>query len=134
MEKLNFLSIFVASFIPFLLGSIWYSPTLFGTVWQKEINVLDRAIQPEQVTRAYFVSWVLSFITVTAFALYLGEKPAFAFAVIQGLYVGCFFVATSFGINYQFTNRSFKIFLVDSFYYIIQFTLYGVVLSIMTKY
>src|SRR5687768_10890575 len=100
MEKLNFLSIFITSFIPFMLGSIWYSPKVFGNVWKEEVKSRGLNTKYTHTTRVYFISWVLSLITIIAFALYVGEKPSINSAVIQGLYVGGLFVATSFGINY----------------------------------
>jgi hypothetical protein len=41
--------------------------------------------------------------------------------------VGAGIAATSFGINYQFAGRSFKLFLIDGGYHTVQFALYGAI-------
>ena len=48
----------------------------------------------------------------------------------KGLLVGAGFVAASFGINYQFAQRSFKLWLIDSGYHIVQFMVFGLVLGL----
>jgi hypothetical protein len=48
----------------------------------------------------------------------------------HGLLVGAGFVAASFGINYQFANRSFKLWLIDGGYHTVQFVLFGLVLGL----
>ena len=43
---------------------------------------------------------------------------------------GIGFVAASFGINYQFAQRSFKLWLIDGGYHAIQFVLCGLILGL----
>ena len=43
---------------------------------------------------------------------------------------GLAYVAMSFGINYAFAGRSFKLWLIDGGYHTLQFTLYGLVLGL----
>ncbi|MDF2964773.1 MAG: hypothetical protein K0Q51_161 [Rickettsiaceae bacterium] len=131
IQQINYLSIFIASLIPFALGGVWYSPMVLGDIWRKEVCTDRLEASQTHSSAVYLISWVLSFITATAFALYLGESPTPEFAVKQGLFIGCFFVATCFGVNYLFTKRSFKLFLIDSLYYITQFVLYGLIISVM---
>ncbi len=47
-----------------------------------------------------------------------------------GALVGFGFVAASFGINYQFAQRSFKLWLIDGGYHTVQFLLFGVILGL----
>jgi hypothetical protein len=48
----------------------------------------------------------------------------------HGLLAGAGFVATSFGINYQFANRSSLLWLIDGGYHTVQFVLFGLVLGL----
>jgi hypothetical protein len=50
--------------------------------------------------------------------------------VHHGALVGAGFVATSFGINYAFAQRSLKLWLIDGGYHLLQFTLYGLILGL----
>ena len=47
-----------------------------------------------------------------------------------GLLAGAGMVAASFGINYQFANRSLTLWLIDGGYHTVQFLLFGLVLGL----
>lgn len=129
MEQINILAVIVAAASAFLLGGIWYSPALFGKVWAREAGVSD--YQPKRHGAIVFgVSFIFALIAAAVFALFLGGRPALSTAVRDGLAIGACWVATSFGINYQFANRTFKLFLIDAGYHVAQFTLYGVILGL----
>ena len=53
-----------------------------------------------------------------------------ALAAAQGLAVGAGLIAASLGINYQFANRSTKLWLIDSGYHTVQFCIYGLVIGL----
>ena len=72
----------------------------------------------------------MSLIAALAFAWVLGPAPSLGLAVGGGLLVGVAFVATSFGINYQFAGRSTLLWAIDGGYHIGQFLLFGVVLGL----
>ena len=38
LMNLNYVGIFVGSLLAFLLGYLWYSPSLFGTAWMKALD------------------------------------------------------------------------------------------------
>ena len=60
----------------------------------------------------------------------LGAAPPFAAAIKTGMIVGAGFVATSFGINCQFAQRSYKLWLIDGGYHTMQFVLFGAILGL----
>jgi hypothetical protein len=64
------------------------------------------------------------------FAVFLGPTPELKTAVATGFVAGLCWVAASFGINYLFAQRSFKLFLLDGAYHTLQFTLYGLIFGI----
>lgn len=127
MEHINFYAVIVAAASSFLLGGIWYSKLLFEKAWIRESGVPQ---QPGHPARVFGLSFIFSLIAATAFAVYLGPSPELADAVMSGLVVGLCFVATSFGINYQFSQRSFILLAIDGGYHIGQFIVYGVVLGL----
>ncbi|MFN2512232.1 MAG: DUF1761 domain-containing protein [Pyrinomonadaceae bacterium] len=130
MEQINILAVIVAAVSAFLLGGLWYSPLLFGKIWARESGVSLDQPKTTPTPILFAVSFVFSLIAATVFALVLGRNPPLNTAVRDGLTIGACWVATSFGINYQFSNRSFKLFLIDAGYYVVQFTLYGVILGL----
>lgn len=127
MPDINYLAVIVAAVSSFLLGGLWYSRLLFEKVWVREANV-----DPQQghAPTVFAVSLVFSLIAAGAFAIWLGPEPPPGDAVLQGLFVGACFVATCFGINYQFAQNSVKMWLIDGGYHTAQFALFGLVLGL----
>ncbi len=130
METINVWAVIVAAASAFLLGGLWYSPALFGEVWGREAGVIYDQPKKGHSAMVFAVSFLFSLIAATVFALFLGRQPALGTAVRDGLTIGACWVATSFGINYQFASRTFKLFLIDAGYHVAQFTLYGVILGL----
>jgi hypothetical protein len=104
------------------------SPLLFHKVWSREAGVTeDQAGHPAKV---FGLSFVFALLAAYAFAVLIGPAPELMSAIHQGLIVGAAFAATSFGINYQFSNKSLTLWLIDGGYHTIQFGLYGLVLGL----
>ncbi|MFD2368398.1 DUF1761 domain-containing protein [Pseudoduganella sp. GCM10020061] len=125
--EFNLLAVVLAAVSSFMLGGLWYSPVLFGRAWNEENGGVPTAGHPAKV---FGVSFVFSLVAALAFASLLGPAPALAHALGMGLLVGFACVAASFGINYQFANRSFKLWLIDGGYHTAQFLLFGLVLGL----
>jgi len=128
MENLNWWAILVCAVSAFLLGGPWYSKAVFGSVWNREAKQ-DPAKQGHPA-KVFGLSFAFSLIAAIAFAYWLGPAPPLSHAVGRGLLVGACFVATSFGINYQFANRSTVMWLIDAGYHTTQFVLYGLILGL----
>lgn len=128
MGDLNIWAILVAAASSFLLGGLWYGP-LFKDAWCRAAN-----IDPEKKTghpaRVFGVSYLLSVIAAGGFAWLLGPAPDLYFSTGIGLLIGLGWVATSFGINYQFAGRPLKLWAVDGGYHTLQFLLYGLVFGL----
>jgi hypothetical protein len=120
-------AVLVAAAASFALGGLWYSPALFGRLWNSENGGVPQAGHPAKV---FGVSFVFSIIAAASFALWLGSSPPLETALKAGALAGFGFVAASFGINYQFAQRSFKLWLIDGGYHAAQFTLFGLILGL----
>ena len=127
MEGISILAVLVAAASAFAVGGLWYSPALFGKLWNRENGGQPQQGHPAKV---FGVSFVMALIAATAFAVWLGPDPELGAAVRQGLLVGLCFVATSYGINYQFAQRSTLLWAIDGGYHVAQFVLFGVVLGL----
>jgi hypothetical protein len=128
MQSLNWQAITVAALSSFLLGGLWYSKVLFGTVWNLEADTAKAGFgHPAKV---FGRSFLFAFVAAAGFAYWLGPNPALEIALQRGLLVGVCFIATSFGINYQFANRSTVMWLIDGGYHTVQFLLFGLVLGL----
>jgi hypothetical protein len=124
---MNYLAIVVAAISSFLIGGLWYSNALFGAAWNKENGSPPPPGHPGKV---FGTSLIFSVVAAAAFAALLGPAPALEQSLTQGALVGCGIVAASFGINYQFAQRSFKLWLIDGGYHVVQFLVFGLILGL----
>lgn len=131
MPEVNYLAVALAALASFILGGLWYSPALFGKVWQREAGVSDERLKNANMGLIFGLAFLLSLIAAWMFAIFLGPRPPMAFGAGAGFAAGLFWVAASFGINYLFERKSLKLFLINGGYHTVQFTLIGVVLALL---
>lgn len=131
MPEVNYLAVVIAAVASFLLGGLWYSNVLFGKVWQREAGVTDEQLKNGNMAKIFGLSLVLALIAAWVFALFLGPRPPVALGLGAGFSAGLCWVAASFGMNYLFERRSFKLFLINGGYHTLQFTIIGLVLAFL---
>ena len=124
---MNVYAVLLAAVSSFMLGGLWYSPLLFGKAWNTENGELPQSGHP---ARVFGVSFAFSLIAALVFAFLLGPAPPLATALQTGAMVGLGLVATSFGINYQFAQRSLTLWLIDGGYHTVQFLIFGLILGL----
>ena len=129
---MNYGVILLAAASSFLLGGLWYSKWLFGKTWGREagVDMAGKTADGKKAghpARVFGISFAFALLAAFAFAFLLGPNPGMMNALPLGLTIGIGFVAASFGINYQFANRSFKLWLIDGGYHVIQFAIYGLI-------
>ena len=128
MDKINILAVFAAAVSSFLLGGLWYSKKFLGAIWNREAGRTDMQ-KGGHPAKVFGLSFLFALIGAFGFACWLGPEPDYMHALEFGAIVGACFVATSFGINYQFANRSFLMWLIDAGYHFLQFVIYGFIIG-----
>lgn len=132
LETINYLAVIVAALSAFLIGGLWYSPLLFGKVWMQETGISEND-QQGHPAKVYGISFAFSLVAAFAFAILLGHHTEIKYALHYALLVGLGFVATSFGINFQFSNKSGKLWLIDAGYHFMQFLSIALILGLWPK-
>ena len=132
---MNHLAILTCAVSIFLLGAPWYSKAMFLRPWARA-NGIDpdaprdpaKAKHPAQV---YGVAFLMAWIAAYAFAIVVGpEVVGLHHWLHHGFVCGAGIAATSFAINYQFSNKPVSLLLIDGGYHTVQFTLYGLILGL----
>ena len=131
LEHINWISVAVASVATFLVGGPWYSAALFGKRWNEAMG--DSATKPGHPAKVFGLAYAFSFIAASLLAALTPPGATLADGLRLGALVGTCFVASSFGINYQFANRPWSALFIDGGYNIVQFTLMGAVLGVWPK-
>ena len=126
---INYLAVVVAAVSSFLLGGLWYSPMLFLKPWNKAMG-RDENSKQGHPAKVFGLSFVFALIAATGFAHLIGPAPDLNVALHYGLVIGIAFVATSFGINYQFADRPTYAIFIDGGYHVGQFVLYALILGL----
>ena len=129
MGDVNVLAVLVAALSSFVLGGLWYSNALFGNAWRREAGDQRKPGEGHPV-KVFGVSFGFALVAPLAYAFLVPAAADPVDALVQGLLVGAGMVGASFGINYQFAGRGFRLWLIDGGYHTVQFVLYGLILGL----
>ncbi len=129
--EFNWIAIIAAGLSAFLLGGLWYAPPLLGKAWQAAAGLSDEQLAAGNQAQIFGLAAVLSIVAAAVFSMFLGPKPEIGFAIGAGASAGLCWVGATLGILYLFERRPLKLWLINTGYATIQFTLYGVVLSLL---
>jgi hypothetical protein len=128
--NINYLAVVVSALVGvFGLGGLWYSPALFGNLWNREAGV-TKEMKKGHPGVVYGMALFMGLISAAAMDMLLGHTTSVTHGIVTGIWIGVSFVATSFAINYGFGGRSTKLFAIDASYHILQFAIYGAILGV----
>lgn len=133
LSNINFLAVLVAAVSAFVIGSVWYSPILFGKGWQNALGLSEENIKDANMVKIFGTSFVLMLImafglTIAANALYPNGLNWLT-GLKVGLFVGIFFISTSYGVNILYQRKSFKLWAIDSSYQVLLLGIMGLIIG-----
>jgi len=131
MPPVDWIASVVAAFSAFALGGLWYSPVLFAKPWQQDTGLSDEQLNAANKGKVFGISFVFCLLAAITFSMFLGPDPSVAFGLGAGATAGIFWVAASFGVNYQFELKPNRLLMINGGYHAAQFTLYGLVFGLL---
>lgn len=116
MVEVNYLAVVIAALSTMVVGSIWYTPAVFGKVWMKLAKVNpDKKMSAMQTTKLFGLTFVASLVSayVLAHVIYLSNQ-FFANTFLQdalstGFWLWLGFVAARFLTHDLFEGRPGKL-------------------------
>ena len=129
--ELNWIAVLVAGASSLVLGGIWYAPPVFGKKWMALAGLTEEQAKSGSMPMIFGGAFALSVIASAVFSAFLGPKPELGFALGAGSSAGLCWVAAGFGINYLFERKPLGLFLINGGYSTVQFTLIGLILSVL---
>ncbi len=129
LAGINWLAVVVASIVAFALGGAWYSMSVFGATWMREIGLTEEAAKKASVPRIFTSTFVLQFLAATALAACMPADSNWLTGIQWGLVVSVFWVSTAYGITYLFEQRSIRLYFINVGYYIVMFAIMGAILG-----
>src|SRR5260221_7903709 len=98
MTGLWWLSILTAPVVAFVIGGIWYSPSVFGRQWISLNGFTDQELSRRSMGRVFALSFVLALVMTVNLAMFLGPSPSFGFCIAAGAAAGVGWSAAGLGI------------------------------------
>lgn len=134
MSAINFLAVIVAALMGFLVGFPWYGP-LFGKAWMVETGMTEEKAGQANMPVVFASCYVMQFIMAFCLAMFFYGDPSAASSVtagsgaLYGFLTGFGWVTMTIGVNAMFEQRSFKYIAITGGYWVVTFTLMGLVLG-----
>jgi len=111
VPDINYLAVIVATLSTIVLGSLWYSPKVFGTLWMRLAKVTPTGsaktaipAMTASLIAAFITAWVLAGATDISLQFYGGSLLGNALVTGLTLYAG--FTAARFITHDAFEGRS----------------------------
>lgn len=129
---INWLAVLVATVAAFVLGWIYYSPTLLGNLYMKESKMSEERMKQMNPMIPMIMSFIVTFLSALALEIFfktLGFTGVVA-GMVLGLVVGLFFVGINLLSDYMFSGNSPKLMLIQVLYRVLMFVTIGVVIGL----
>lgn len=152
--EINFLALFVAALSTLVVGFIWYNPKVFGTVWMRETGVTEEKAKGANMFKifalsiifAFFIAFILQFLVIHQYGAMgmMGGDPTkampsyeafmadyghafrtFKHGMLHGFMTGLFLALPVIATNALYEMKSWKYILINSGFWIVNFTLMG---------
>jgi hypothetical protein len=132
VTSINYLAVFVCGVLAMAVGSLWYSPFVFGKMWMEEVDKSDeeikRNLNPVKLYGLSFVGHLVMAYVLARVMVYINATTAIEGARIAFLcWLG--FTAATMMINALYEGKSIRLVLVDGGYHLIVLLAYGTLLG-----
>jgi hypothetical protein len=141
MPEVNYLAVFVAGLVIFLLGGLWYSPALFAKRWIALQGRTEEQMRADAAASNMPVMYLIAFICalIIAWAMAVLTNPFVPQTasptstwIVRGVKLGAF---TWFGFAFPtsfatalFSLKPKKLWLIDAGYNLVSFVLAGAII------
>ena len=127
---INFLAVLAAAVANMIIGSIWYSPGVFGKIWMgligKRVEDMKGRAGP-----AYAAAFVVALILAYVLAHFVGYTQAYSLGqgIQLGFWVWLGFVATTSTGDYIFAGRPRQLYFINNGYHLVTLLVNGALLA-----
>lgn len=134
MIYINYWAVLVAAVSNMVIGSIWYSPILFGKQWMKLIGKSREDMEQEKkgMTRLYLGTFAGALVMAYVMAHFVDYVLAYdiwgGFQLGVWVWVG-FVLTTSLGIA-LFEKRPKGLYFINNLYHLVSLVAMGVILAV----
>lgn len=120
---INWLAVLVATLAYFMLGAIWYSKSVFGSMWARliKLDMSDPNLKKGmgKMMAATFLLVLLTTFGLALFIVKINFKANFIYGIEIGLLTGLCYASTAVSINYVYENKPLALYFINNGYHII---------------
>lgn len=136
--SINYLAVVLATLSTLVVGSLWYSKSVFGKQWMKLAGVKEKDIEKAgaypiviTVLVSFVTAFVLAHFTALAYEFYKNEYDFLSTAVITSVWVWLGFTAARVITHDSFEGRRKKLTLLNVGHELLTFLVMGLVIGLM---
>lgn len=125
---LNWWAIIVATLVPMAVGMVWYRA--LAEPWMRAVGKTREELGGANI--GYGVALAAAFVTAYVLARVVdwADATSFGDGLLVGLIVWIGFVATTMAVNGIFAGRTWRLWAIDSGYYLTNLLAMGVILAL----
>lgn len=140
IQSINWLAVLVAGISAFVVGGIWYSPSLFGKAWMKDSKLSEEEIRNGNKGKIFGATAIFSLVMAANLAMFLADGPAdcpegcaqktdLAWGIIAGFLAGIWTFA-AIAIHSLFELKPWRLILINGFYSVVSLMLMGAIIGV----
>ena len=131
-HDLNHLAVVVSAVILWLLGAVWYSPALFAKPWMALLGINKGATKGSSMIAGMITSFVCDVILafILAHIVIWTQAATFGWGALVGFIVWVGFIAAPNLPQGIYEGRPFKLFAINSGYWLVGLLIIGGVLAV----
>ena len=130
-----YLVILISAIISMVLGSLWYSPILFGKQWIKLMGISKKDMGKNKnkgMVKSYTVLFISSLVTIYVLSMFTSLLGASTF--LQGMLIGFwiwlgFFATTMLG-SVLWEKKPFSLYAINVSYHLVNLLIIGGILAV----
>ena len=131
----NYLAVLISAVISMIIGSLWYSPLLFGNAWVKAGRISKKAIEKAKARRMgkyYIIAFIGSLLMAFILAHFVQYVAAnnFTEGMQTGFWLWSGFIVPVLLGSVLWENKHVKYYLINVTYWIVNLVIMGGILAV----
>ena len=127
---MNIPAVLIAALCAFIVGGLWYSPLLFGAVWQRVSGVSEDRLKAQSRAKVLSAALMLTLVMAFNLAAFLNQPTTtLVWGATAGFLAGFGWVALGFAVVSLFEARPLGYVLINGGYMVVAFVLMGAIIG-----
>jgi hypothetical protein len=133
--NVDLIAVLVAGIAAMIIGSLWYSPVLFGKQWMALVGTEGAKPTASKMSQIYLMAFALALVSAFILAIFLKNLfvPLVTDAVRVAILIWIGFVAAIYANSQLFTpgKKSGKLFLILNGYYLVVLIVQSIIIYVL---